>query len=167
MEYTTKVGDRETQAHVNYQCPCGCTAGLLYDRDQGPEHLGTCCCGRLLWVGPQATAVVRSHYKKGADYEVLSGAVVLPWGEEAQAALAVPLKASVREQQKREAGRTLSKVTDPVCRMMIDPDDAAATSNYQGTTYYFCAVGCKTKFDADPRQYVQSKGFFERLRGAK
>ena len=32
---------------------------------------------------------------------------------------------------------------------------AAGTSQYQGQTYYFCSKGCKTKFDANPGQYVK------------
>ena len=43
---------------------------------------------------------------------------------------------------------------DPVCGMQVDPAKAAGTSEYQGQTYYFCAVGCKTKFDADPGKYA-------------
>ena len=35
-----------------------------------------------------------------------------------------------------------------------DPAKAAATSEYKGKTYYFCAKVCKTKFDANPAQYV-------------
>jgi Cu+-exporting ATPase len=45
-------------------------------------------------------------------------------------------------------------VKDPVCGMEIDAAEAAGTSEYEGTTYYFCAEGCKTEFDADPGKYV-------------
>ena len=44
---------------------------------------------------------------------------------------------------------------DPVCGMQVDPAKAAATSEYQGKTYYFCAKACKTKFDANPAQYLK------------
>jgi Cu+-exporting ATPase len=44
---------------------------------------------------------------------------------------------------------------DPVCGMQVDPAKAAATSQYQGKTYYFCAPVCKAKFDANPAQYVK------------
>ena len=40
---------------------------------------------------------------------------------------------------------------DPVCKMTVDPAKAAAQSSYQGETYYFCAVGCKQKFDRGSR----------------
>jgi YHS domain-containing protein len=43
---------------------------------------------------------------------------------------------------------------DPVCKMDVEPARAAAQSSYQGSTYYFCAVGCKQKFDREPEKYV-------------
>ncbi len=43
---------------------------------------------------------------------------------------------------------------DPVCDMTVDETSAAATSEYQGTTYYFCSVGCKKEFDEHPEQYA-------------
>ena len=44
---------------------------------------------------------------------------------------------------------------DVVCGMQVDPAKAAATSEYNGKTYYFCAKGCKTKFEANPAQYTK------------
>ena len=165
MEYMTRIGDRSTQAHVNYNCPCGCVAGLTYDRGQGAEHLGMCCCGRLLWVGSQGEEMVRSHFKDGRAYEFDQGRVTLPWGEEVAAVLAVPQDAVASEQAKRDAGKTPTKVVDPVCKMMFDPETAPATSEYQGATYYFCTLGCKNRFDANPKQYAASKGLLDRIRG--
>jgi Cu+-exporting ATPase len=43
---------------------------------------------------------------------------------------------------------------DPVCGMEVDPARAAGTTEDQGQTYYFCSRGCKTKFDANPGQYL-------------
>ena len=45
---------------------------------------------------------------------------------------------------------------DPVCGMKVDPAKAAGRSEHNGTTYYFCNPGCKTKFDANPGQYVKT-----------
>ncbi len=45
-------------------------------------------------------------------------------------------------------------VTDPVCKMQIEASKAAATSSYQGQTYYFCAAGCKKAFDQEPDKYL-------------
>ncbi len=49
-------------------------------------------------------------------------------------------------------------VKDVVCGMEIDPDTAAGKSDYQGTTYYFCAGGCKQDFDADPQKFLGNGG---------
>ncbi len=46
------------------------------------------------------------------------------------------------------------KVIDPVCKMTIDSEKGAATSEYKGQTIYFCARGCKAKFDSAPEKYV-------------
>ena len=44
--------------------------------------------------------------------------------------------------------------TDPVCKMQVEESKAAATSEYKGQKYYFCAVGCKKAFDRDPERYI-------------
>ena len=43
---------------------------------------------------------------------------------------------------------------DPVCNMEVDPKKAAAQSNYMGQMIFFCALGCKVKFDANPETYL-------------
>ena len=48
----------------------------------------------------------------------------------------------------------LAMVTDPVCGMRIDPDDAAATVEHDGKTYYFCSEACRDAFIADPDAYT-------------
>ena len=48
--------------------------------------------------------------------------------------------------------------TDLVCGMQVNEDEARTkgpTSEYQGTTYYFCAPGCKQQFEQDPQRYVR------------
>ena len=45
---------------------------------------------------------------------------------------------------------------DSVCKMDVEEKTAAATSEYKGETYYFCAPGCKKAFDADPEKYLSS-----------
>ena len=43
---------------------------------------------------------------------------------------------------------------DVVCGMQVDPSKAAATSTFDGRTYFFCCAGCRKKFDADPGRYL-------------
>lgn len=42
---------------------------------------------------------------------------------------------------------------DPVCKMLVTPETAAASYEFEGTIYYFCMPGCKTKFVTDPAKY--------------
>ena len=146
MHYTTRLGDRPTLAHVNYDCPCGCIAGLTYDRESGAEHVGHCCCGRVLWVGSDAEARVTADQEPGRDYFYELDTVTLPWGDKQPAYLAVPIEWAPKP-------ATAERVLDPVCGMRIFPEDAAATSVHNGTTYYLCALVCKQRFDAEPAQY--------------
>lgn len=46
---------------------------------------------------------------------------------------------------------------DPVCGMSVDEKKAAAKQEYQGKTYYFCAVGCKEKFAQTPEKFVEKE----------
>lgn len=46
------------------------------------------------------------------------------------------------------------KAIDPVCQMLVDPKKAAASYTYKGTTYYFCAPGCKVQFEKDPEKFL-------------
>ena len=45
---------------------------------------------------------------------------------------------------------------DPVCGMDVDEASAAGVSSLDGRKTYFCSLGCKAKFDADPQKYLAS-----------
>ena len=45
-------------------------------------------------------------------------------------------------------------VKDPVCSMQIDPNEAAAQSDYKGQRFYFCAERCRQAFEQDPERYA-------------
>ncbi|MEA3375920.1 MAG: YHS domain-containing protein [Chloroflexota bacterium] len=47
---------------------------------------------------------------------------------------------------------------DPVCKMEVQPETAAAKAEYKGKTYYFCAPGCKVAFEEDPEKYLKESG---------
>ena len=70
----------------------------------------------------------------------------------------------------------MAKAIDPVCHMEVDNDNpSGGKSDYQGTSYYFCAPGCKRSFEQDPGQYLsgqpqvssQKVSFFSRIFGRK
>ncbi|MBA2725647.1 MAG: YHS domain-containing protein [Actinobacteria bacterium] len=39
---------------------------------------------------------------------------------------------------------------DPVCGMEISPEDAVATEDHDGQTFYFCSHACHEAFVKDP-----------------
>lgn len=77
----------------------------------------------------------------------------------------------------------MATAIDPICQMEVDTDNPpGGKSDYQGTTYYFCAPGCKRAFDQEPEKYLSAEdegmphqhrppekepGFFSRLFGRK
>ncbi len=44
---------------------------------------------------------------------------------------------------------------DPVCGMTVDEKTAPAKAVHNGTTYYFCAPGCKRTFEKDPESVLK------------
>jgi Cu+-exporting ATPase len=52
------------------------------------------------------------------------------------------------------SGKEEVMAIDPVCGMRIDTDDAVATAEYEGKTYYFCSQACHDAFVADPISFA-------------
>ena len=52
---------------------------------------------------------------------------------------------------------TVEKVKDPVCGMMVEPSQAAATFNHKGQSFYFCHPRCQERFQADPEGYLAGR----------
>lgn len=48
-------------------------------------------------------------------------------------------------------------VKDFVCGMRLSASEAFDKTIYHGTTYYFCASGCRQKFVSNPIQYVKTE----------
>ena len=72
--------------------------------------------------------------------------------------LAVDVVVSLYNQDVEEAfmQNQSDMVRDPVCGMEIKPQDAAATTAYQGPTYYFCRAECRDRFHQSPEQYMKA-----------
>jgi Cu+-exporting ATPase len=47
------------------------------------------------------------------------------------------------------------RVLDPVCGMKVNPATSKHRFEYRGETYHFCSGGCRTKFAADPKKYLE------------
>ena len=53
----------------------------------------------------------------------------------------------------------MATAIDPICKMEVDTDSPpGGQSEYQGTSYYFCAPGCKVAFDQEPEKYLSGGG---------
>ena len=49
----------------------------------------------------------------------------------------------------------MATAIDPICKMEVDTNSPpGGQSEYQGTSYYFCAPGCKVAFDQEPETYL-------------
>ena len=87
---TYRVTPTDAGAEINYNCPCGCSAGFAYNRavaDQEPE---SCCCGRTMLAGRNAGDRLRARLEGAGAYEIDIQTVTMPWGQPLEAALAVP-----------------------------------------------------------------------------
>jgi len=47
-----------------------------------------------------------------------------------------------------------NSVKDPVCGMIVDPQQAAGSFDYHGRTLFFCSLGCGERFKADPERFL-------------
>ena len=52
----------------------------------------------------------------------------------------------------------MATAIDPICKMEVDTENPlGGQSEYQGTTYYFCAPGCKKAFEQEPKKYLSDQ----------
>jgi len=49
-------------------------------------------------------------------------------------------------------------VTDPVCGMQLEPEQAYSQMQFEGQTYYFCSKDCEDKFRENPSKYASKLG---------
>ena len=61
----------------------------------------------------------------------------------------VDLKEQVIVESKED-----KKEIDPICKMIVDPKNAADTYEFDDINYYFCCTGCKEKFALEPSSYI-------------
>src|SRR5690606_34606296 len=55
------------------------------------------------------------------------------------------------------APRPAAQAIDPVCGMSVTIEGAKHVTEHDGTTYYFCCDGCRTRFLADPDTHLSRK----------
>jgi xanthine dehydrogenase accessory factor len=50
-----------------------------------------------------------------------------------------------------------TEVIDLVCGMAVAAEKSIRPFDYEGTTYYFCAPGCRTAFEKDPSSFINQE----------
>ncbi len=51
---------------------------------------------------------------------------------------------------------TAAEAIDPICHMTVAATASSYPFEHEGTTYYFCCAGCRTKFENNPAQYLEA-----------
>jgi P-type Cu+ transporter len=64
-----------------------------------------------------------------------------------------PVRVEVGTPQPGVKEQKTATVKDVVCGMEIDPATAAAIEDYEGTKYFFCSLGCRDRFVANPEKF--------------
>jgi xanthine dehydrogenase accessory factor len=130
----------------------------------GPGFVGLVASRR------RAESVLGYLADRGVDRRLLSGVhtpVGLDLGHTSHTEIAVSILAElVRLRAAGElmpAGPDPTRATDvvqreaidPVCRMSVAADEGHWPQGHDGSTYFFCSLGCHDRFAADPSAYLQ------------
>ena len=68
----------------------------------------------------------------------------------------IPNPMRLAEVCRRTSSRT-DRVTDPVCGMLLDPDDVVSHTIWRGTTFAFCSDMCRQAFGEDPDHFTAAR----------
>lgn len=73
--------------------------------------------------------------------------------------IAVAILAQIVAEKARSAPVVVAReqpatAIDPVCGMTVEIATAADRYEHEGVTYWFCATGCRRRFERDPAAYV-------------
>jgi xanthine dehydrogenase accessory factor len=129
---------------------------------------------RVLDTGAGYVSLVASRKRAAAVVESLRGRGVpvarlgrlkapagLDIGAVAPAEIAVSILAEIIQLQRADKGpapeasvAAHADARDPVCGMMVTVATARHRSETPGGVVYFCAAGCKARFDAAPERFV-------------
>jgi P-type Cu+ transporter len=66
----------------------------------------------------------------------------------------MPPKAMIGLSRKKVVEEDFATEIDPVCKMLVQLNTAAAKFDYKGKTFYFCAVSCQNKFRQNPEFFL-------------
>lgn len=151
-------------ADLNYHCPCACYAGFALDRSVAEQDPESCCCGRTMLVGRDATKRLQAFLPADENYAFDEQTVEMPWGQPLEVALATPPNAESGS-GGGPAAAEIATAHDPVCHMDINPATAAGSAEHEATTYYFCSRGCLLDFTDDPVATLAAEAAYDHSQG--
>ena len=107
----------------------------------------------------RAASVLASLRARGFDEEALArvrSPAGLDLGPSTQAEIAVAVLAElIAWRHSRAIVPAVPEVAiDPVCGMEVAVGAAKETTLHDGLTFYFCAAGCRSRFEAEPARYL-------------
>jgi xanthine dehydrogenase accessory factor len=116
----------------------------------------------------RATAVVERLRRRGVPADRLGrfkAPAGLDLGAITPAEIAVSILAEVVQHHRADKGAETptpaatapAEGLDPICGMTVDIATARHRSEVGGRTIYFCCLGCKETFDADPARYLTAR----------
>jgi xanthine dehydrogenase accessory factor len=113
----------------------------------------------LVASSKRAATVIGAMRERGVSEEALArvrSPAGLDLGPSTQPEIAVAILAElIAWNHSRLTAPSLPGVAvDPVCGMEVTVDGARETAVHDGTTYYFCCAGCRSRFETDPAPYL-------------
>jgi xanthine dehydrogenase accessory factor len=132
------------------------------------EALGAALAAGVGYVGlvasaRRAEAVLSTLRAEGTDEEALArvrSPAGLDLGPSTQEEIAVAVLAELVAwlHDRPRVPSTPAIAVDPVCGMEVAVGSAVETAVHEGTAYYFCSAGCRSRFEADPARHAALSG---------
>ncbi|HLF68581.1 MAG TPA: XdhC family protein [Gaiellaceae bacterium] len=121
--------------------------------EQGAGYVGLVASAR------RAAVVGNALRARGLDEEALAR-IRSPAGldlgplEQDEIAVAILAELVAWRHTRRAAEPLLAEAIDPVCGMTVVVSESALSTAHEGVTYYFCAPGCRRRFEERPAAYL-------------
>ncbi len=121
--------------------------------EQGIGYVG------LVASAKRAASVLAALRSRGVDEEALvrvRSPAGLDLGPATQPEIAVAVLAELVSWRHSRAAVPASPevAVDPVCGMEVAVDGVRETVRHDARIYYFCAAGCRSRFEAEPARYL-------------